>query len=150
MREMFKNQRDDNLLEESEYTSMLLPFLNKEEKPEEKPEEKVEQETLNKEKNTDKTIKTAKTSYGERIEMLLSEMSPLEALKKKVMAEEPDIKLCKEDKEEILPLKEEPKPDAQEKSDKTDLVDDTYAEIFKSIEEKVEKTQKPKEKGSQS
>lgn len=162
---------NDSYLEDNEYTSMLLPFLNNEEKTNTEEEKPREEKKVN--NKTENGEKAPKISYGEKIEMLLSDMSPLEALKKKMMSDtaaqteqakpETDKENIKEEKqkEEKVEEKAEEKTTSEntlkedvsskEKIGQEHSVDETYAAIFKSIEEKVPKTEgldKPVKRGS--
>ena len=78
---------------------------------------------------------SAKLLNNKKIEMLLSEMTPIEALKRRMMpsseAEPVDRPTPTPKKEEV---KEEPKAETKEQK-----VDETYAEVIKSIEDMVPK-----------
>jgi len=78
---LFKEKQEDIFAEESDFTSMLLPFLNKEEEADTK-NDKSEAPASKKD-----SVKLDKTSNSENIEMLLSNLSPIEALKKKMFSQ---------------------------------------------------------------
>lgn len=130
---LFKEKQEDTFAEENDFTSMLLPFLNKEEKSDTK-NDKNEAPASKKD-----SIKSDKTSSSENIEMLLSSISPIDALKKKMYSQFSDGTNKEEPKKEEE-IKQEPK-EAPIKAEKNEPKEDDspYADVFKSIEEKIPK-----------
>ena len=104
--------------EVEELKEMTLPFVNETKKEEKEP--------------------TGNLLNNKKIEMLLSEMTPLEALKKRMSHSSEDTK---PEEEVILPEpKEQPKAEESLKEEpKKEPLSDTYADVIKSIEDMVPK-----------
>ena len=130
---LFKEKQEDIFAEESDFTSMLLPFLNKEEETDTK-NDKSEAPASKKD-----SVKLDKISNSENIEMLLSNLSPIEALKKKMFSQISDDTNKREPEtaeESIEKPKEAP---VKDQKDEPKEAESPYADVFRSIEEKVPK-----------
>ena len=123
----FMENNIDNELEEKDLTEMVLPFFKEK-----------DNETSNDEKKEERS----KLIHNEKIEMLLSEMTPLEALKKRMMSNTTEESTSKPKEEETpkteVIKKEKPQPvkPVEEKKEDKDI-DEAYFEVLKTIEEKV-------------
>lgn len=150
---LFARKNEEGTTEE-EFVEMELPFLQKaEEIKETKKEEKEEIKeplTLEKEPSEKKKI-----LHSETIEMLLSEISPMEALKKRMQSggekqseeeqaemPKPVFQEVKTEPEEETKVTEEPQTEPV--AIKEEKVDEAYSEVIKSIENMVPKDVTPK------
>ncbi len=109
--------------------------------------EEIKEEKRETPKPESKPSERTKLAHNETIEMLLSEITPMEALRKRMQSagETPLEEVKTEAKEEPL---EEPKPSFESPMEpevqEEPKVDEAYLEVIKSIENMVPKDAKPK------